>query len=446
MRVKTQNRKKVITLFEHQNCPYERFLEFNKEEILESIEELNQASKTKLLNLGHDHLSSTQFVGMIQVGNLIFEILPKIDYAIGEGNSDTEYQSATNNLLVMLAYAYNIKFDSKTLSSLKNISGTWYDLLIRFFSMTLHQEIEKGLSRNYQIREDVLPYIRGRWEISQQIRKHAYSRENFDLSFDEFTPDILLNRIFKTTTKILLAQTTDNVSRRLLLDIISWLEDVKELIGIEKDTFNQIHFSRLNERFKPAYHLAKLFLMGQSLQVRSGETNAFAFVFDMNDLFEGFITQFLIKHRLKIFRNIDNKPNVFPQLSDASTYLAKDEFGRRKIQLQPDIVLKDPISQANKLIIDTKYKRLDFLKADPNISPADIYQMLAYSIRLTCDDVILLYPRPGPNENITYRITIPRDQKETTIFIRTVNLHQPLEEENLLITELSSILRPIIGG
>lgn len=419
---------------------------FNAEEILKSIDELNEVSNTKLLDLRRDHLVATQFVGMIQIGNCIFEILPKIDYVIDEGNTDEEYQSATNNLLVMLAYAYNIKLDSKTLSSLKNVSGTWYELLIRFFSMTLHQEIEKGLSRNYQIREDVLPYIRGRWDISQQIRKHAYSRVNFDLSYDEFTSDILLNRIFRTTTNLLLAQTNDIVSRRLLLDIRNWLGDVHELMNIEKDTFDRIQFSRLNERYKPPYQLAKLFFMGQSLQVRVGETNAFAFVFDMNHLFEGFITQFLTKHQSRIFRNIENKPIVVPQLSNVTTYLAKDEFGRGKIQLQPDIVLQDPLSHATKLIIDTKYKRLDFEKAYPKLSPSDIYQMLAYSIRLSSEDVILLYPRPEPNQNIIYRTTISRDQKKTNVFIRTVNLHQPLDDENHLINELKTIIQPILGG
>jgi len=85
----------------------------------------------------------------------------------------------------------------------------------------------------------------------------------------------------------------------------------------------------------------------------------------MNKLFEGFITQFLTKHQSKIFRNIENKPIVVPQLSNVTTYLAKDEFGRGKIQLQPDIVLQDSLSHAAKLIIDTKYKKLDFEKIPP---------------------------------------------------------------------------------
>lgn len=446
MHTKSKHKTKTITLYEYQKCSYDEISGFHVDRILDSIENLNKASNSTLFQLGRDHLTATQFVGMIQVEDVVIEILPKIDYTFCGELADANYQTAAANLLVMLAYAYNIKLDSHTVSSLKAVSGNWYELLIRFFAIELYKQIEIGLSRDYQIRSDCLPFIRGKWEVSQQIRRHAYSKVNFDLTFDEFTDNILLNRIFYTITNQLLRQTQDSVSRRLLIDIRRWLAGVDELVEVNNEVLDQIHFSRLNERFKPAFQLARLFLSGQSLQIRSGDTTAYAFVFDMNDLFEGFITNFLIKHRREIFHAYQTIPKIYSQLSNASTYLAKDSFGNRRIHLRPDIVLVNPMTQTHQLIIDTKYKQLNAEKSNLNLSNSDIYQMLAYSLRLSSDKVLLLYPESNNQQPINSHLIIPHDETTTNLYIRTVNLHQNLDDPRNLIEDFRLIFHPIFGG
>ena len=445
MNSKVKGNQKIITLFEYDQCPYEELLDWGSDKVLEGIEALNKSSGKQLIALSHNYLSGTQFVGMVQVGNVVIEVLPKIDYAIEGEVEDGQNKSAASNLLIMLAYANDIEFDSQTLSSLKSMTGNWYELLIRFFAMELHQQIRQGLFRNYISREDTLKYVKGRWDISQQIKKHAYSKVDFDLTYDEFTENILLNRLFKTISNILLRYTRNNVSRRLLMDVRQWLGDVDEIYDFDKASFSQIHFSRLNDRFKDAYRLAKLFFEGQTLQVREGNTEAFAFVFDMNQLFEGYITQFLVKHRKRIFQYFDSIPAVISQFSSKSTYLAKDSQGHGKIHLRPDVVLQHPVSKSNLLILDTKYKQLSRQAGQNDLSPSDIYQMLAYSIRMSCDKVVLLFPQNNAGNNLNDQLWIKRDEKMTRIFVRTVNLHQPLEKEMLLIKDFRLLFKPIFG-
>ena len=445
MNSKVKGNQKIITLFEYDQCPYEELLDWGGDKVLEGIEGLNKSSGKQLIALSHNYLSGTQFVGMVQVGNVVIEVLPKIDYALEGEVEDGQNKSAASNLLIMLAYANNIEFDSQTLSSLKSMTGNWYELLIRFFAMELHQQIRQGLFRNYISREDTLKYVKGRWDISQQIKKHAYSKVDFDLTYDEFTENILLNRLFKTISNILLRYTRNNVSRRLLMDVRQWLGEVDEIYDFDKASFSQILFSRLNDRFKDAYRLAKLFFEGQTLQVREGNTEAFAFVFDMNQLFEGYITQFLVKNRKRIFQNYDSIPAVIPQFSSKSTYLAIDSQGHGKIHLRPDVVLQHPVSKSNLLILDTKYKKLSRQPGQNDLSPSDIYQMLAYSIRMSCDKVVLLFPQNNAGNNLNDQLWIKRDEKMTRIFVRTVNLHQPLEKEMLLIKDFRLLFKPIFG-
>ena len=77
----------------------------------------------------------------------------------------------------------------------------------------------------------------------------------------------------------------------------------------------------------------------------------------------------------------------------------KDEYGkilRRSFRLKPDIY----ISQESKdIIIDTKYKAIyskeEALENDRNkngVSISDIYQMLAYTVKLEVNTCHLLYP------------------------------------------------------
>jgi 5-methylcytosine-specific restriction enzyme subunit McrC len=441
---KTQTKNK-LTLFEHQQVAYEEIKAHDIEKTLEGIEALNSKTGINIINLKRNFLSGTQYVGIIQVNDLLIEILPKIDYS-DDPTSEFDINSAASNLLVMLAYAYNIKFDSKTISTLAQQTGSWYELLIRFFALEVQRQIKIGLSRHYKPEEDILPYLRGKWNISQQIKTQAYLKTKFNLSYDEFSENIKLNQIFKLVVQMLIYQTNDKISKRLLLDVNKWLHNV-ELIEDIHQLSEDLIFSRINNRFETAYRLAKLFITGQSIQIKEGRTTAFAFVFDMNILFEAFITQFMIEHHRAIFQPLKREFHIHRQLKNKLTFLAHDYYSKQGIiHLQPDIVIDDKITGTHELIIDTKYKQLDISRSGLNIHSSDIYQMLAYSLRLNTENILLLFPQPNKYTSFQKQLVIPNRGSKTNIYTNTVNLHQPLENPSLLIHDLVKSLKPILGG
>ncbi len=71
------------SLFEYTSIRYDEIKtrDLNKTQLI--IEKLNHEAGNKLLRFGRDHFSATQFVGLIQAGDVAFEILPKIDYPLG---------------------------------------------------------------------------------------------------------------------------------------------------------------------------------------------------------------------------------------------------------------------------------------------------------------------------------------------------------------------------
>jgi len=71
----------------------------------------------------------------------------------------------------------------------------------------------------------------------------------------------------------------------------------------------------------------------------------------MNSLFEEFIFEFIKKNQIKIDENIEN---IKSQTSD------KYVFKNNKFNLKPDIIIN---KYNEKIIIDTKYKKLDKAKS-----------------------------------------------------------------------------------
>jgi 5-methylcytosine-specific restriction enzyme subunit McrC len=106
-------------------------------------------------------------------------------------------------------------------------------------------------------------------------------------------PDTLLNQVFRLAVDWLQRITRDTQNRQMLADLESWLQPVHLPAKLSSVDLDHIEFNRLNERFYPAFQLARLLLDGLTVQLLAGGQRAFAFVFDMDRLFEQFIASFL---------------------------------------------------------------------------------------------------------------------------------------------------------
>ncbi|RVO89813.1 restriction endonuclease, partial [Sinorhizobium meliloti] len=115
---------------------------------------------------------------------------------------------------------------------------------------------------------------------------------------------------------------------------------------------------------------------------RSGPVDGTCLVFNMERLFEGFISS-------KLRRGWHGQaPNRIilqgPQLHLATT------SERGAFKLRPDMALHD--GEAVRRIFDAKWKRFDRKRPNFGIAPADIYQLTTYASRYGCDQVALVFP------------------------------------------------------
>ncbi len=435
----------VITLFEHQSCRYADLGWETDHPALAQLEQLNDAAGTEFVSVGRRHLRATQHVGVMRVGDVTIQILPKIDYdPAGDADAGLESRpyasavaSATRNLLHLLSYACDLELHQQEIAPLLARRSDWFELLTRLFAAELHRQLLAGVPRAYVQLEETIPLIRGRWQLARQLTRRPHVRHLFDVSHDEFSPDTVLNRVFAYVAGRLLFRTADAQNRRLLRDVDAWLSEVPTLAEISPAELALVRFDRLNERFRPAFNLARLFVENSTFQLSAGSHETFAFVFDMNRLFEEFVGRFIVRHRRRILPADWERAEVRLQSRGRPVYLAERLPGyAATFRLVPDVLIAHRAA-GTLLVLDTKYKQLDMEARRLGIAEADMYQMVAYALRLGCRRVLLVYPEWPVAARVPIEFVV-RDAG-IRIVVATINLRQPLDRPDGLIGELQAL-------
>jgi 5-methylcytosine-specific restriction enzyme subunit McrC len=219
-----------------------------------------------------------------------------------------------------------------------------------------------GVLRGYVRIDEQLAGIRGRVRFGDQIARSANLPLPVEVSYDDYIEDIIENQMLKTASVALLRlPRLPGLARKRLLKLRGILDDVS-LIGRPREA-SMPTLTRLNERYGPALRLAELILHASSIDAPKGPLVANAFVFDMNKVFEDFVSVAL-RAAMQGFGG-----DVRAQWRGWLDH-------ERQLGIRPDITLWS--SSTCLAVVDAKYKALE-LKGMPN---ADAYQMLAYCTAL----------------------------------------------------------------
>ena len=155
--------------------------------------------------------------------------------------------------------------------------------------------------------------------------------------------------------------------------------------------------------------LVGLFLFTRGLATFSGMNRNVSLLFPMEQVFEDFIGDSFRRHQLRY-----TVVSQGPRRAMTSTG-SEDAFST-----MPDLALRK--GKDVRLVLDTKWKRVDASSDDPKhgIQQADVYQLYAYARRYDCAAVALVYPRSESfRSSLRYRffdgvrlVAIPFDATE----------------------------------
>ena len=349
------------------------------EPYLLSVEERDELRKVPSLTIepapGEDSaycLTPGSTIGALEIGDLSVSIFPKLDIS---------------RVLFLASYAMG----AFKLQDMKDFNFEDAPLLVEALSLAFtaaaHRAFASGLLHGYRTEEEAMHTVRGRVRITEQIRRRFGVPLPLEVRYDEFTDDIMANRLVKAATARLgRMRVRSRQSRTGLRWVSARLENVS-LVEFPTNAVPKVAFDRLNAHYREVVALSRLILQHTSFEIGRGDNRAPGFLMDMNVVFQGFVTQAL-REALGV------SDRTFH--SDTGPHrITLDQAGR--VLLKPDLSWWD--GSTCTFVGDAKYKRIN----DERVPNADLYQLLAYATALDLPGGLLVYAQGEAEQLVQVR-------------------------------------------
>jgi len=343
----------------------------------EQIVKYNEMHRNKYFNIGNKRIYFKNYVGVLQIGTLTIEILPKADKAEGE-NAEKKWHNALVRMLHICGY---LNIDSISQADLQIQRLTLIDLFYKVFLTEVEAIVHQGLIRKYRYNTENRNFLKGRLIFNKHIANNHLHKEKFYTSAQVYDYNNSFNQILLKALKILKLKSRDNHFYGEICSLLYYFDNISDN-HITDSTFENLQFTRNTAKYKKAVTLARLIIQNYSPDIKTGMNNVIGLLFDMNMLYEKVVYRLLKRHEGEYQKY---------QLKLSPQY-PKEFWSGRKIR--PDIMgefFSSTEQRTKRFIIDTKWKR----PYDGNPADDDLKQMFAYNVHFGAFSSILLYPDCG---------------------------------------------------
>jgi 5-methylcytosine-specific restriction enzyme subunit McrC len=439
----------LLTLYEYGEADYD----WSNQDLL-ALQRLNESTGAEVLRAGvsargmRKTLQAHQYAGVVRLRHCTVQILPKIYRATSGDAAITDERaaerSAMRNLLHMLSIAGLAPLREHELAPLLRRNLDWFEILTHLFAAHLAEAWQHGAPHAYQDVEAELPVLKGKWRMSDHLRRPALAALAYRLPvrYAEFSADNALNRVLRYVVERLWHLTRDDDNRHRLADLRAWMDGVKLLPLVTAADARPELVTRLNEHYEPLLNLSRVLLGQGSLQLAAGETNAFGLLLDMSLLFQEFIVHLIARRHGEVLPPALRACQLLPQARTAAQHLARTRPGGEWVfELHPDLALR--AGEGFPLLLDTKYKPLPPGRAHASLDPSDLYQAFAYAQSFRCPRVVLLYPQADGCPPMRQSFDVPGTEGPARVDVATVNLRVDLHTE---LGQFMAELRAILDG
>jgi 5-methylcytosine-specific restriction enzyme subunit McrC len=302
---------------------------------------------------------ATSWVGVVQFEHFTVQVIPKL---AGEHVGLAHLLTWTSGL-----DALRRNQGDRTLALVPD--AHLFDLVALLFAQACDRIVRAGLLHDYVEQEADLPVMRGRLLVSRQVRQRFGRVDRLECRFDDHLSDILENQLIAAVLGLCRLRMHHPQTRLHIHRLYSLFASVCTSNDLDLlHCFDNLTYHRLNDHYREAHTLARLIVDG--LQVEDplvlGQTRCFAFLLDMNHLFERFVT------KLAALALPGADYRLHPQHRD-HTVIWNVTHGRPYMHIRPDLLIETATGQ--RLAIDAKYKLYD----ERTIDPGDLYQGFLYA-------------------------------------------------------------------
>lgn len=282
------------------------------------------------------------------------------------------------NIYYMLCYAWNVLEQSDSIFLGSEKFDNIYNLFARIYINGTSSLIKRGLNRYYIQEKEAVSTIKGKINISDSIKEQTFRNGRMICQYDNFSEDIKLNQIVKTTINILIKSSKlDTDLRNKLLKLKLYFSDIKD-IRFSKALFSSLRYNRNNYHYRMLINISQLIYQGLITNEAENEFSFSDFVRDrqMSKLYEKFVLNFYRTHldeRIYTVHAPKLKWNLDEDVIEEDLSLLPE--------MRTDIVIENKVENTQ-LIIDTKYYAQTLVTSNwtdiEKVRTGHLFQIFAY--------------------------------------------------------------------
>jgi len=336
----------------------------------------------------------------------------------------TEGNIKIKNIFHMLAYAFKDvlnerKYKDLGLEDFEHQS----DLLATILIKGIDSQMKRGMNKGYVPTSECKNCLSGKINLSASIKKMTTTESKLICEYDDFTANIEVNKILKTTMHLLLKDEnlSPNIKKKLRKTLL-FFGDI-DLVNPKDVRWSSIHYHRNNMTYRLLLYICEL-VINRALMTERGRRKNLSEYFDdqkLFNLFQNFVNRYYYVHYRKYWVKCKG---IRWDLDDERDYLLP--------QMNTDVMLE---SEKSTLIIDTKFyteRIVTNYRGSELLSSDNLYQMYAYVKNKASEwkrndphrvDGLILYAKTEVDENLDVEYSISGNR----IFVKTLNMNDDWE-------------------
>jgi 5-methylcytosine-specific restriction enzyme subunit McrC len=266
----------------------------------------------------------------------------------------------------MLCYAFQILqeqgYRKMETEAFENTSELFAAVLVQGSKHLVH----KGLLKEYEETTRISSSLKGKVDITGSIKQRTQLKKQMCIVYDEFTENIKMNRVLKSTLLLLLQA---DISRKQKLDIKKMLVYFHNIESLNlKEVTWKFTYHKNSRTYRMLMGICYLTVKGLLQTQKDGSVMLMDFLDEqrMSRLYEKFLLEYFKKEH----------PQLHP-CSKRISWQLDDDFDEMLPVMQSDIIL---YGTRKTLIIDAKYyaSALQSRFGIQSLHSANLYQIFTY--------------------------------------------------------------------
>ena len=313
--------------------------------------------------------------GTVRVGPFELVVAPKyLADAVSSDEGSQGWEHALASLVAVGAGARHL-IDS-TVSAQAAKSRGFVELFARSYADALRLALGEGLPRQYQLRNERLPVVRGRIAVERLYPRALYAPHEVPVEYPDYSADTPLGRLLRWAADEFVRLPIRARTSGRLSDLSARMRAVVPVLP-EPAAIERVRLGPQHRHVQPALGLARWLASGRYGSPGAGRASVPGLLLHSDRVFEAFV----LAATRAAGRQIGYRSR------QAEHKMAVTNTAARAIWTKPDgeLLLGDRVA----CVIDAKYKEWVH-----HPKTADVYQVLAGARVLAAPEAALVYPAP----------------------------------------------------